>query len=261
MISLLNGSFDFLEVFMLIFVRILGLFVSAPIFRNKNVPYLVKVGLILLMTNILIPNITIGQEITIDKPIIFAIIMAKEMFVGLVIGFSAYIVFDVLTLVGQFIDMQIGFSMVSVFDPLNQIQFTITANFYYYLFVLIAFISNLHHFFIKALVDSFELIPIGTLIYNESISNNIVEYMTRYFMLALSLAAPIVFVTMITNVVLGILARVVPSLNMFVIGFPLKIFFGLLTILIMLTAFSMLSSNLVSDTHKMIRDSLRNMGR
>ncbi len=256
MLSYLFQSENLIGSFVLIFLRIFGMVVVAPIFRNRNVPYIVKIGFIFLLSNILITRMTTLSPIGIENSLLFAFIMAKELFLGAVIGFSAYLVFSVLLMVGQFIDMQIGFSMVSVFDPMNRTQLTITANFYYYVLILIALVSNLHHFLLRALLDSFELIPIGTVIINTDVGNNFVYYMTRYFELTLSFAAPIVFVTLITNVVLGILARVVPSLNMFVIGFPLKIFFGLSTILVMITAFSSLGDTLMTDSQKLIRDSI-----
>ncbi len=259
MLEFLFQPFNFLELFVLIFTRILGMMITAPIFRNANVPYTVKIGFTLLLTNILVNTVAMPVGISIDKPISFAFIMFKELFVGLIIGFSAYIVYSVFTMIGQFIDMQIGFSMVSMFDPLNQVQITVTANFYYYLFILIAILLNAHHFFIEAIVESFDIIAIGGLSYKESLTMDIVDYITRFFTLTLRFSAPIVFVTLITNVVLGVLARVVPSLNMFVIGFPLKIIFGLSVILIMLTAFSAMSDLLIDDSVRMIRNSLMNM--
>ncbi len=255
MLSYLFQTENLIGTFVLIFLRIFGMVVIAPIFRNRNVPYIVKIGFIFLLSNILITRMSLAP-VAIEDGLLFALIMAKELFIGAVIGFSSYLVFSVLIMVGQFIDMQIGFSMVSVFDPMNRTQITITANFYYYVLILIALVSNLHHFLLRALLDSFELIPIGSLVFNVDVGNNFIYYMTRYFELTLSFAAPIVFVTLITNVVLGILARVVPSLNMFVIGFPLKIFFGLATILVMITAFSTLGDTLMTDSQRLIRDSI-----
>ncbi len=256
MIEFLFQPFAFLEAFILIFIRLFGMLITAPIFRNRNVPYIVKIGFVFLLTNILITSVPISSDISIEKSLVFAFIMLKELFIGIVIGFAAYLVFSILTMVGQFIDMQMGFSMVSMFDPLNRVQITVTANLYTYVFTLILLATNFHHFILRALVESFELIPLGSYIYNPALVNNFVDYMSRFFILTMTFAAPIVFVTLITNVVLGILARVVPSLNMFVIGFPLKIFFGIVTILIMFTVFSSMSDILIDDSKKMIRDAL-----
>ncbi len=256
MIEFLFQPFAFLEAFILIFVRLLGMVVMAPVFRNRNVPYIVKIGFVFLLTNILLTSVPISSDISIEKSLVFSSLMAKELLVGVVIGFSAYMVFSIFVMVGQFIDMQMGFSMVSMFDPLNRVQITVTANLYSYVFTLILLVTNFHHFILRSLIESFDLIPLGAYVYNPALTNNFVDYMSRYFILTMTFAAPIVFVTLITNVVLGILARVVPSLNMFVIGFPLKIFFGLVTVLIMFTAFSAMSDILISDSQKMIRDSL-----
>ncbi len=258
---LLSSAFSYLDTFLLLFARVFGMFVIAPVFRNKNVPYIVKILLILMVTNILFSRVGIVQDVTSSQTLAYIFYIGMELVTGLVIGFSVYLAYAVFTMVGQFIDMQIGFSMVNIFDPVNSMQVTITGNLYYYMMILVVLVTNAHHFFIKALVESFEVVPVGGMAITQLLTDNVVLYMTRFFMLTLQFSAPIVFVILITNVVLGVLARAVPSLNMFVIGFPLKILFGLATIMVMLSAFSMMSDTLISDGEKLIRDSILYMKR
>ncbi len=112
----------------------------------------------------------------------FAVAVIKEFITGWLIGFGAYIVFAVLSLAGQFIDSQMGgFAMVNVFDPMSQIQLTITGNLYYYVLIIIVVVTNAHHFFIRALLDSFVMVPLGNITLTPQLNEAIVGYMSRYF--------------------------------------------------------------------------------
>lgn len=256
---LLSDPYAYLDVFLLIFVRALGLILMVPILGNKNVPYMAKIAMTFFLSILVVSTRSFEVSVSSVDVINFGLAVITEFVIGWLIGFSAYLVFSVLSLAGQFIDMQIGFSMVNVFDPMSQIQLTITGNLYYYLLILIALVTNAHYFFIEALIKSYDLIPLGKMALTPDLYASLIGYMTRYFELALTIAAPIFFVMIITNVVLGILARTVPQLNMFVIGFPIKILFGLLTIFVTLSLFSNISDWLISDSKVLMREVINGM--
>lgn len=250
---LLSDPYAYLDAFLLVFVRVLGLLLIIPFFGNRSIPYMTKVALTLFISVIVISTLPVQASVSSTDPVNFALAVGKEFFVGFVLGFGAYMVFSVLSLTGQFIDAQIGFSMVNVFDPLSQIQLTITGNLYYYILILIVIVTNAHHLFIRALMDSFRIIPLGHFIMTPYLKDTIFDYFTTYFALALRFAAPVFFIMLITNVVLGVLARAVPNLNMFVIGFPIKIIFGLLTIYVTLTVFGSISEVMVDEASMLMR--------
>ncbi|PKM95725.1 MAG: flagellar type III secretion system protein FliR [Firmicutes bacterium HGW-Firmicutes-1] len=234
---LLSNPYKYLDVFLLVFVRTASMFISVPIFSNKNIPTIAKIGLAFFITTIVINVIDVTTPIASTDPIGFGIVLIKEFFVGWLIGMGAYMVFTILTLAGQFIDYQVGFSMVNVFDPLSQIQLTITGTFYYYMVLLMILLTNTYHFFIKAMIKSFELIPIGQMVLSSSLYDSFVGFMNELLLISMQIAAPFFFVMLLTDVVLGILARTAPQMNLFVIGFPIKIFLGLGVMLITLNIF------------------------
>lgn len=256
---LLSNPYEYLDGLLMVFVRMTSLFIAVPLFSNKNIPAIAKIGLAFLISTIIINVIDIKMPVSSANLIPFAMVLLKEVIVGWLIGLGAYLAFAILVLVGQFIDYQIGFSMVNVFDPLSQVSLTITGNLYYYLVLLITVSTNAHHYFIKAIIKSFELIPIGEIVLSPDLYNNFIAFFNEFFITALKIAAPFFFVLLLTNVVLGILARTAPQLNLFVIGFPLKIILGLLVLFITLTVFSAVSDSIIDKTIKFMDQIIKGM--
>lgn len=234
---LLNDPFTYLDVFLLIFVRMISFFIAVPLFGISTIPKTAKIAMAFFMAVIIINLYPMEIEVTSASVVPYAILVAKEFIVGWLIGFGAYLAFSIVTLAGQLIDYQIGFSMVNVFDPLSQIQITITGNLYYYLLLLMMLATNTHFFLIKALTESFKWIPLGQAVFRPKLYTSVLSFFTEYFVIALKIAAPMIGVMLIINVVLGILARTAPQMNMFVVGLPLKLMVGLVVILITLSVF------------------------
>lgn len=256
---ILSNPIGYLDTFLLIFVRVLGLLIVVPIFSNQNVPQMSKVALAVFTSMIVLSTSSLQAPVSSENVVAFGLAVILEFIVGYTIGFGAYVVFSILSLSGQFIDMQIGFSMVNVFDPMSQIQLTITGNLYYYMLIMITLITNAHHYFLRAFLESFTYIPLGGMVISPGLNDALIGFMNNYFSMALRIATPIFFVMLITNVILGVLARAVPQLNMFVIGFPIKILFGLSTIFIMLTVFSRVSDELISESQKQMLKMIEGM--
>lgn len=259
MTMFLQDPYMYLDIWLLVFVRSLGLTLIAPFYGNRNVPYMVKISFALFLSMIIITVIPLDTTVSSEELISYALAVGSEFLNGLAIGFGGYMVFSILSLTGQFIDAQIGFSMVNVFDPLSQIQFTITGNVYYNTLILVALATNAHHMFIHGLIDSYFMIPLGKFTMTTMLESTIVDYFTTYFALSLRFAAPIFFVMIITNVVLGVLARAVPQLNMFVIGFPIKIMFGLITIFLLLGLFGNVSHLIFDESYRVTRNILEGL--
>ena len=217
------GHVDF---FLLILVRVSGFVYTAPFFSLKNVPMRVKAGISCMLAIILL-GILPYQSFNYASNYDYVFLIVKELLIGLIIGFFANIGYYILSLVGHMIDTEIGFSMVSTLDPITNIQVTITSNLYTYLIMLMMMVTNLHHYFIRAFVDAYEIIPIGNGIINTNMYQLMVTSITNYFILGLRIVLPVFGAILIVNVILGILAKVAPQMNMFVVGMQLKVFVGL----------------------------------
>ncbi len=219
-------SINHLEYYLAIFVRVMGAIAFAPIFGNRTVTRRVRVfigiacALAVFTAN---PYVPLGYSTFLE----YTIILLKELIVGITIGFMSNVTLSIINAAGQFIDREIGFSMVSDFDPGMNTEITITAEFYNMLVMLIMLCSNMHYFILSALSDSFQLIPLGNVtIDTGALYDTMVQYIADYFIISVRIALPVMIATMLLNVVLGVLAKTAPQMNMFVIGMQLKIFVG-----------------------------------
>lgn len=260
MTILLDNPYQYLDVFFLVFVRVLSMMVIIPFLGNRTIPNTAKVALAfflsLIMINLL-PNLS--TDVSSRYPVTFAVAVGREFLVGWLLGFAVYMAFSILTLSGQFIDYQIGFSMVNVFDPLSQTQFTITGNFYYFVLLMIVLMSRSYYFFFSGLKESYRLIPLGQIQLTNYLYDSFILFFTDFLLISLQIALPIFFVILITNAVLGILARTTPQLNMFVIGFPVKILLGLLMLFVMFFMFDQISDWVIDRSRNLFWDFMKGM--
>lgn len=219
-------SINHLEYYLVIFTRVMGAIAFAPIFGNVAVTRRARIiiGIALAYAMFAVCPYTPLEYSTF---IGYTMILLKELVVGLTLGFMTSITLTIINMAGQFIDREIGFSMVSNFDQTFNTDNTITAEFYSMLVMIIMLCTNMHYFVLSALADSFQLIPPGNVTVDSgSLYDTMIRYMTNYFVIAIRISLPILISIMLLNVVLGVLAKTAPQMNMFVIGIQLKIFAG-----------------------------------
>lgn len=252
-------TFENLEQFLLIFVRVASLIYAAPLFSQKGVPRQTKVGLSLFISIILfqvIPKESLAYSTVIE----YAVLVIREAIAGLIIGFGAEICYSIIAFAGRIIDMEIGLSMVSMFDPSSNTQISITGAFYNYLFMLMFIISDMHHYIIRALVDTYELIPMGRVTFNmDKMYVSILQYMGDYLVIGFRIVLPVFAVILVTNVVLGVLAKVAPQVNMFSVGLQIKICMGLATIYLVMGLFGNISNYIFTEMKRVMISFIQGM--
>lgn len=207
-----------------------------PVFGRKSVPNYLKIGLAFFCTVILLPLVS-DVNIEYTNIIAFTGIVVKEFLIGIVLGYVSFLVFSALYLAGQIIDMQIGFGMVNVLDPMTETQVPLIGNFIYILSTLYFLMLDGHHVLLKTLIKSYTLIPINNAVFNDYMVNNILKIFYETFAMGAKISIPILAATLLAEVSLGILAKTVPQMNVFVIGMPLKVGIGLFTIIIVMPVF------------------------
>lgn len=223
-----------LEYFLAILVRILGALALAPIFGNNSVTRRVRIFIGIALAYAIFSKYPY-HALEYTTFIEYSLILLKELVVGLTMGFTSNITLSIIGMAGQFIDRELGFSMVSNFDQTFNTETTITAEFLNMLVMVLMLCSNMHYFIISALADSFELIPLGQVVIDSgSLYDTMIQYMTDYFLIAIRISLPILIAIMLLNVVLGILAKTAPQMNMFAIGIQLKIFVGFVVLFVIL---------------------------
>lgn len=223
------------QILILVLVRVSGLFIISPIFSRTNLPNTYKVGFSLLVSLILMN--TIEGPVAPLSDVLLMIESVKELLVGFIIGYISYLFFSVFFIVGQIVDVQIGFGIVSVLDPQSNVQIPITGNFYQMIATLVFLVSNGHHLLIEALVKSYEFIPIGKVTLSAGMVDQFILIIGKLFILGFKVGSPILVTIILVDVLLGILAKTMPQMNIFIVGMPLKIMVGLALIIATLPIF------------------------
>lgn len=235
-----------LPAFLLILFRLTGFFLIAPYFSTRGVLPHFKIGLAVFLAILTVPMVGIGQ-VTFDARYPFLII--KELFVGFTLGFIASLFFYALQMAGGFIDLQMGFAFANIIDPQTGFSAPVMGNFKYMLGLLFLIATGGHHLLLRGILNSFFLIPLPALIpyQNGNIAEAVLDVFIHTFIISVQIAAPLVVSLFLMDVALGFITRTVPQLNIFVVGFPLKILASFAFLLILMPGFFFALKLLFSD--------------
>ncbi len=180
------------------------------------------------MLSIMLMSVLNVKEISYVSVIGYGVLVCREALTGFILGYAASICNSIVLFAGNIIDMDIGLSMATEFDPTMNTQVTITGNIYYYFTLLLMLIGNVHQFLLRSLVDSFSLIPLGGAVLDrDHLLASMIYFMRNLFILGFRIMLPIFATILVMNVVLGIMAKVAPQMNMFSVGVQIKILAGL----------------------------------
>lgn len=256
----LAGVTEQINVFLLVMVRVLGIIMTAPLLSSRNIPPQLKIGLSAIVSLTVFSVLKTGAIKTPDDIFSYVLLLVGEVLVGLAIGFTANLIFSAIQLAGQVIDMQLGFSIVSVIDPLHGTPIPQMGNFKYIVALLIYLVTNTHHFMFAAIIKSYQYIPLLAISYHPAITNVVMDVFGGTLEIAVKIALPAVGVLLITDVALGILARTVPQMNIFVVGMPLKIYVGMIVIMLALPLFGMMLNVMFDDSFVGLTQLMKAMG-
>ena len=243
--SLLQLSAIEFEKLLLIMLRVGGIMTVAPIFGHRNVPKLVKIGFIIIFSLVLLP--TIPAESVKLPPEMFALtgVLIKEVAAGLIIGFISLLLFIAVQFAGNIIGFQMGFGIVNVLDPNSSAQVPIIGQFQFLIVMMIFLALDGHHMVLSAIAGSFRVIPLGQINFTGISAEIAVRAVVDTLALAVKLGAPCIVTLFLLSISMGIIARTVPQMNIFIIGFPLKIGVGLFMLGVSLPIFGYVFSKLL----------------
>jgi flagellar biosynthetic protein FliR len=243
-----------------VFARILGMFVITPIFNIGNAPNRFRVALIALLALFLLPLANLGfdlLEISTFYELIYYI--GLEFINGLAFGLVISLLFNFLYIAGVMVDFNIGFAIVNVISPEDDSQIPVTANFFYIFAVMVFLALDLHHQLILALARSFQVVPLGTSLLKTALIDLYLDSMARSFVVGFQIAAPFIVTILVTNLLLGLLSKAMPGLNVFIVGLPLKIFVGFYLLLLFMPYYFDAFTNLFIEIFESLAR-LLNMG-
>lgn len=209
------------------FLRVLGMFSVAPIFSLRSIPMRAKVGLALLVA-ISAQGVLADQPVIgLDNPQALGAVL-QQVGVGLSIGFSVKLVFACVELAGELMGLQMGLNFASFFDPTTGGQTSAVSSFLGYVATLLFVVVNGHLMLLMAVIKSFEVFPVDGNFLEVLHRVRIHELGADLFASALWIALPVIGLLLFVNLMLGVISRVAPQMNIFAVGFPVTLSVGLL---------------------------------
>ena len=238
-------TMDSLQLGFLVFARMSAFVFLVPFFSIKGIPALTKIGFSVALTALILPGI---NHVVIPESILtYSFLVIKEVLVGLILGYVSMLTFNAVRMAGELIDIQMGFSMATVFDPQNQSRVTLTGQFFYLFQILLFLAVDGHHSLLMAISYSYTLIPVMSSGLKVTLVAAIFKLFIQVFSLGIRIAVPFMVVFLICDIGLGIIARTVPQLNIFVISFPVKIGVGLFTMAAVIPVLATLINNIFTQ--------------
>ncbi|HTY60988.1 MAG TPA: flagellar biosynthetic protein FliR [Acidobacteriota bacterium] len=213
--------------FVIVLLRVSGIMLFAPFFSNQAVPLPIRAALALVVAYVLTPSLPLNTiPSSLDLSSITGV-AAGEILSGVLLGFVASCVFAGMQFAGQVISFQLGFSLINQFDPQTNVEAPVFSFLQNYVGLLFFLLINGHHWFLLAISDSFGPLPVGGFRIHGSVVTWLLELTAQVFVIGLRIAGPVIIVTTIVDVVLGIIGRAAPQIQIIIVGMPVKILAGL----------------------------------
>jgi len=223
-------------LFTLVLGRLAGIFSAIPLFGGERVPMNIRALVTFSLTLVCFPVLKLAPVTLPGDFLSLMLLVVVETLIGVTLGLVAKSVFGAVEFCGQVIGMQMGFSMSTLFDP-TMGQVPLLAMLQTLIASLLFLTFGAHHLFIKAMVDSYNLIPLGGWHMSGPLLNILITITSGIFVLGIKLAAPVMVSLLATTVVLGVMARSFPQMNIFVVSMPLNIAIGFLALGLSLLVF------------------------
>ncbi len=246
------------ETVLLVLVRVSAMLALMPIFSQTQIPQLVRFGLGLLLSLVIVRTMPAMAPLGGLGPLVVAIL--SQALVGLVFGFVAFLLFTGVQFAGEIIDTQIGFAVVNIINPLTSQNVTVIGEFQLALATLLYLGADAHHALIAGIAGSFQLVPLPFAGAPELVAGDVVRFFTQALFIVFQIAAPVAIALFLVNVTLGLMARVAPQMNVFVVGFPLQISVGLIMLIVSLPLLGAVFPSLIDTSSRQLDTVLRAMG-
>lgn len=220
-------------LFSLIFMRMSGFVLLNPVLGRRNIPMPIKAGMIICMS-IIVWTMSSSQLIEIHSVIEFGVLLIKEFLLGYVLGFVMELFFLIIVYAGAVIDFQMGLSMSTIYDAQHGTQIALTGTILNIYYMLLFFAVDGHVALMKILLESGKIVPYGAFIISTSSSQAVLNIFVECIILAIKLAFPIIAIEFLVEMGVGILMKMIPQINIFVVNIQLKIIVGFLVLLIII---------------------------
>jgi flagellar biosynthetic protein FliR len=250
--------FLYFTTFLLVLARMIGFFVQAPIWGTKHIVNPVQVGVVVSFTLMVLPNVPVPHEIP-GGPLTLMILIITQIFVGLVIGYISFLPMAMAQFGGEMMDNQMGLASAASYDPASKGTINLIRRLYFYLTMTFYLMMDGHHTLLKATAKSFEIIPLTGARFSYTLIEELYKITGQVLLVGLQIAMPVMGALLIVQVALGIMARVAPQMNVFMLSFPLNIMTGLTLITLSLPIFISRLPSMFDQSVQQIISALQHM--
>ncbi len=239
------GTEEFM-LFSLILMRMCGFIFLNPILGRRNIPSMAKVGMAMALT-ILIYPLSTGEIPDIGSPVEYGVLLMKEFLVGYLLGFVMQLFAFVVTHAGAIIDFHMALGMATVFDAQNGVQVALTGNVLNIFLMLLFFAVDGHLALMDILVTSADVVPYAQIGFGRDAVVALLDMFCDCVVMGVKLAFPIIGIVLVLDVGVGILMKIIPQINVFILNVPLKIILGFVMLIFLLAPISNFLGNLITD--------------
>ncbi len=222
--------------FLLVFSRLGAMFMLLPALGETAIPMRVRLVMALAVTFLIYTLVSASLPGIPASPLMLSLLIIIEIFIGIMIGTAIRLLLSALHTAGTIIAMQTGLAMAMAFDPAQGAQSALMSTFLTLMAVVLIFTTNMHYMMIAAMLDSYSLFPVGAEINTSDFAEIVIRTVANSFLIGIQIASPFIVYGLIFNVGLGIVARLMPQLQVFFIAMPLNILIGFMILAIVLPA-------------------------
>lgn len=226
--ELLNLAWQDMLSFLFVFVRVGIIFALIPFFSAEIIPRRITAIIAFFLSLVLMPVVpAVGMAPDGLDVLTLAVLLIHELLIGLCLGLAVNVIFAGVQIAGELVGFQMGFGIVNIVDPMTGVDAPVTSNLLYILAFLLFLSFGGHHMLIKALVESFSIIPVEAALPEQGYVLAVLSYAAWMFLLGIKMAAPVIGVLLLLNIAFALTARAIPQMNVFLMSFPLTIALGL----------------------------------
>lgn len=223
-----------LTIYMLVFSRVGAMIMLLPAIGDMGVPPRVRLSLALSISLVMAPTVAKLYTHIPDAPMAFGLLIAQEITCGVVIGAIARLIMSALQVAGYLVATQTGLAYAQTVDPTMGVQGAIVGTFFSLLGTVMIFATNMHHLAIGAIEGSYRMLPPGGAFPTGDLAELAIRYTSGAFLMGLQLAAPFVVFGFVVTASIGLLARLMPQLQVFFVAMPINILAGFLIMMLLL---------------------------
>jgi flagellar biosynthetic protein FliR len=222
--------------FMLVFARIGAMVMLLPGLGESNIPVRIKLAIALLLTLVILPLHRSAYHVDMQSMIPMLVLMVHEIVIGIVLGATARVTLAALQVAGAVIAQQMGLGFVTAVDPTQGQQGLLIGNFLTLLGLTLLFATDTHYLVIAALNESYAVFSPGEMLPSGDVAALATRAFAAAFRIGMQLSAPFLVFGLVFNIGLGVLARLMPQMQVYFVGVPLSILAGFLIFALVITA-------------------------